>query len=133
VSDVDNAIGRAESILPGVPAPEGAEDPRWQAIIDVGNYIESDPEPLWAFIARWGTHEDEDLRAAIATCLLEHLLDAHFDLIFPRLAALATSNALFADTFSRCWKCGEARRPENAARFDDLVRRCSQVRGTREL
>ena len=41
---------------------------RWQAIIDVGEYIESGPELIWEFVAHWGTHPQDDLRMAIATC-----------------------------------------------------------------
>ena len=84
MNDIDTAIARAESILPGVEAPDGVEeDPRWQAIIDIENHIESAPEPIWRFICRWGSHPDEDLRSAIATCLLEHLLEYHFQASFP--------------------------------------------------
>ncbi len=36
------AIEKANSLLPGTPAPDG-EDPRWQAILEVGHYIESNP------------------------------------------------------------------------------------------
>jgi hypothetical protein len=32
-------------------------------------------------VLKWGSHEDEDVRAAIATCLLEHLLEYHFKLL----------------------------------------------------
>jgi len=71
---VHKAIKRAEAILPGVAAPDGETDPRWQRIVDIGQYIESDPESVWEFVSRWGQHHDEDLRMAVATCLLEHLL-----------------------------------------------------------
>ena len=75
---VQEAIEQAEALLPDSVAPEGETDPRWQAIIDVGDFIESDPELVWAFALRWGSSEDDDLRAAIATCLLEHLPPASF-------------------------------------------------------
>jgi hypothetical protein len=73
------AIQEAEAILPGTAAPAGESDPRWQAIIAIGDFAETDPEPIWAFVVRWGNHADEDLRTAVATCLLEHLLEYHFD------------------------------------------------------
>jgi hypothetical protein len=41
--DVAKAIRNAEELLPGVPAHEG-QDSRWQAIIGVGEFIESEPE-----------------------------------------------------------------------------------------
>jgi hypothetical protein len=122
------AIARAEKVLPGTPAPDGAPDPRWLAILVVGEYIESNPEEIWEFVVRWGVHEQEDLRTAIATCLLEHLLQFHFDLIFRRLSEATRRNRLLADTFSRCWKIGQAEWPSNAERFDKLSARCLKYR-----
>lgn len=111
----------AEAILPGVPSPEGTEDPRWQAVIDIADHIESCPEEIWPFVARWGCHPQEDLRYAISTCLLEHLLEQHFDLIFPRVEQLAMKDRYFADTFLRCWKLGQSELTENSRRFDKLI------------
>ena len=113
--EVHDAIRYAEAILPGGPAPEGQLDPRWQAISDIADSVESDPEAIWPFVVRWGRHPQEDLRDAIATCLLEHLLEYHFDRIFPRVRELAEADTQFADTFCRCWKFGQSKGPENAA------------------
>lgn len=120
IMNVNEAIARAEAILPGREAAEGERDPRWQAVIAVGEHVESDPEPVWTFVERWGTHPDDDLRSAIATCILEHLLEYHFDLIFPRMEQLAKSNPVFARTVANCWLFGQSELPENAARLHDL-------------
>jgi hypothetical protein len=125
---VQEAIAAAEQILPGHAAPEGVEDPRWQAIIEIGHFASQEPEAIWPFVLKWGSHEDEDLRAAIATCLLEHLLEYHFDLTFPRVEAAAKSNAYFAVTTAQCWEFGEAKQPERAERFDRLR---AEIRRTR--
>jgi hypothetical protein len=117
-----SALQDAEKLLPGTPVDEGT-DPRWQAIIRIGEYLESDPERVWQFIAKWGGHAQEDLRDAIATCLLEHLLQQHFDRYFPLVDDLAENNAWFADTFLRCWKFGESEEPHNSKRWDDLCLR----------
>jgi len=117
---VHEAIAAAERILPGHAAPDGVEDPRWQAVIEVGNFVSEEPEAVWPFVLRWGSHGDDDLRAAIATCLLEHLLEHHFDLIFPRVEAAARSNEFFAKTTAQCWKFGRAKEPVRAERFDRL-------------
>src|SRR5207248_3326080 len=79
-------IARAERILSDRrrKPPEDGLDPRWQAVIKVGEFIETDPEQVWAFATKWGKHPSSDLRAAIATCLVEHLLELHFELVFPR-------------------------------------------------
>jgi len=58
---------------------------------------------VWRFVLRWGGHAQEDVRAAVATCLLEHLLEEHFDLIFPRLAHPCQDNRLFYDMCRMCW------------------------------
>ncbi len=122
--NVGTAIRAAEKILPGVAAPEGQKDPRWLAIIKVGEYVETDPEPIWQFTIRWGSHSDSDLRMAIATCLLEHLLQFHFDLIFPRVYELALHNPFFADTFMSCCKFDQSKIPRNSKRMDELEAKC---------
>ena len=120
-----SVIAHAESLLPGSATPPGTLDPRWQAIIGIGDLIDSYPEDVWAFVARWGEHSQEDLRDAIATCLLEHLLEHHFALVFPRVRDLAMENRLFADTLLRCWKLGQALSPGNSEGFDRLRARCA--------
>ena len=86
--------------------------------------METNPKEVWSLVRRWGAHNDEDLRTAIATCLLEHLLEFHFLTIFPLVEEAARVDALFADTFLRSWKMGEAKLTENAARFDRLAAQC---------
>src|ERR1700710_1039595 len=97
---VIEAISAAEALLPGRSNDQGDFDPRWQAIITVADFVETEPGTIWPFVERWGSHSDEDLRAAIATCLLEHLLEHHFDELFPKVEAAAIRSAEFADTFS---------------------------------
>lgn len=123
--NVREALAAAERLLPGVAAPKGNKDPRWQAIIRVGDFVESEPEAIWPFVLKWGSHEDDDVRQAIATCLLEHLMEYHFDLLFPRVEEAARANSWFAKTTLQCWKFGEAEEPSRAARFERL---CSQIR-----
>jgi hypothetical protein len=86
----------------------------------VAEFVETDPEPLWAFARRWGSSPDPDLRQGISSCLLEHLLQFHFTLIFPRVAVLARKDPLFADTFLGCWVFGQTEEPANRAQFDAL-------------
>jgi len=123
---VHEAIAAADRILPGRVAPPGEEDPRWQAMIAVGHFVEIEPEAVWSFARRWGTSPDDDLRMAVATLLLEHLLEYHFDAFITRVEASALSNGLFADTVCSCWKMGQAEEPSRAARFDRLI---ASIRG----
>lgn len=125
---VRDAIRHAEQLLPGTPALRG-EDRRWQAIIAIGNYIDANPSSVWRFVRRWGSHPQEDLRDAIACCLLEHLLERHFELFFPRVQLAALSEPLFGDMFLRCWKFGQAGRTKNATRFDRLQSKLASRRG----
>jgi hypothetical protein len=125
--NVKEALAAAEQLLPGVAAPNGTKDPRWQAIIRVGDFVENEPEAIWPFVLKWGSHEDDDVRMAIATCLLEHLLEYHFDLLFPRVEKAVRGNAWFAKTTVQCWKFGEAEEPSRAARFERL---CIEIRET---
>jgi len=120
---VHDAIRQAESLLPGEPAAEDQRDPRWRAIIAVEEYIATEPEAVWDFIRIWGDHPQEDLRLAVATCLLEHLLEYHFTAFFPKVEQLSASSLFFADTFLTCWRFGQSREPENLARFERLIKR----------
>ncbi len=117
--NIATAISEAEAVLPGKLVHEG-EDPRWQAIIRIGEFIEAEPEAVWGFVCRWGRHPDEDLRDAVATCLLEHLLEHHFAAYFPRIEALALAEPLFGYTFRMCWQFGQSLDPGQAERFAAL-------------
>jgi hypothetical protein len=130
-ADVLEAIAYADSLLPGVPAPKGQRDDRWQAILHVENYVESNPEEVWQFVQRWGGSPQEDLRDAIACCLLEHLLEVHFQLVFPRVEAAVRENPAFADTWCRCWKLGQAAATGHSEAFDNLRAWCEEARRSR--
>jgi hypothetical protein len=117
-------IAVAEELLPGREAPDGEVDPRWQAIIAVGDFIGSHPDEVWEFTAKWGKSGDPDLQAAIATCLLEHLLEHHFEQVFARVSALATTDRNFARTFLGCWKLGQSELSGNSGRFESLAAMC---------
>jgi len=120
---VRRAIEGANSLLPGPPDVRG-KGGRWQLIIRVSDYVESNPEEVWQFVRKWGTHRLADVRSAIACCILEHLLEYHFDLVLPRVKEVAGQNKLFADTFLRCGKFGQAESRENSRRFDELQAWC---------
>jgi hypothetical protein len=128
---VQKAIDRAERILPGRPAPEGPLDPRWQVIIEVSEYIGSHPLEVWAFARRWGTHASADLRAAVATCLVEHLLERHFERIIPLVEEACDQSKRFADTVTMCWQFGRTKIPKNQKRFKRLLRQVKRRRAAR--
>ena len=129
-ANVHYAIQAAEALLPGRPATDGEEDPRWQAIMKIEDFVETEPETIWPFVLKWGSlPNEEDLSAAIATLLLEDLLKYHFDLIFPRVATAARSNPWFASTFAKTWKLGQAEERARAEQYDKLL---SEIRRPQE-
>src|SRR5215471_4393606 len=108
---VEQAVAAADAILPGTAAPEGESDPRWQAVIAVAEFIESDPEAVWTFARRWGSHDDEDLQAAIGTCVLEHLLEHHFDTYISKMEHAVLTDRLFTKAARMCRKFGQSEAP----------------------
>jgi uncharacterized protein (DUF433 family) len=121
VKTVQHAILAAEALLPGTPAPKGESDPRWQAIMKIEDFVETEPEAIWPFALKWGSVANEpDLTGAIATLLLERLLQYHFELIFPRVVAAVRESPVFADAFSIAYKLGQAEQPGNSEQFDNL-------------
>lgn len=58
-------------------------DCRWQAVIVVGELVDSDPEAVWDVVEQFGDSPDSDMRTAVATVLLEELLDRYVEEYFP--------------------------------------------------
>ena len=125
---VSQAIQNAERCLCNKEAPEGQRDPRWQAIIEVSEYIGPYPNEIWRFTRKWGVHPNADLRTAVAKYLLEHLLEHHFELIFPRVVVACRRSGRFADTFTRCGEFGQTKTPRNVKRFRALKKRLNKIR-----
>jgi hypothetical protein len=127
---VQEAIARAEAVLPGVKARDGDFDPRWDAIENLARFVDSEPDAVWAFAAKWGCHRSVDLRAAIGVILIEDLVQAHFDLVFPRLVAKVRENERFAGAAATIYNSGLD--PGRAARLgrllDEAWRRADRMR-----
>lgn len=116
-ADAAAAIARAETMLASAD-----NHTRWQGAILLGEFCESAPDAIWPAVVRWGSSADEDMRTAIATCVLEHILEHHFDLFFERARELVCAgNAPFADCLRRCWRFGQAEIPANAQCLDELL------------
>ena len=101
--NIYTAIRKAEEILPGRHAKEGKKDKRWQAIIKIGEFIPYNSEEVKDFIIKWGSNPQADLQAAIATCLLEHILEYEYSKYLPIFRSHASKNKNFASTFSMAW------------------------------
>ena len=61
---------------------------RWQAAIALGEFCQTDPEAIWPLTVKWGSSNDADVRAAVGTCVLEHILEYHFSTYFPKVTRL---------------------------------------------
>ncbi|HUS73419.1 MAG TPA: bifunctional glutamate N-acetyltransferase/amino-acid acetyltransferase ArgJ [Sedimentisphaerales bacterium] len=111
------------------------EDTRWQAAIVLCEYCESDrdAELIWPLIVKWGSHENEDVRMAIATCVLEHILGYHFDTYFEKCAEIIRSgNLMFGFTFSMCGKFDQSRDSINSKRMDALDEEYHRIKERQE-
>lgn len=77
---------------------------RWQALIVVGEALETSPVEVWEVIREHGSSADPDMRMGVAKVLLEHLLEEHFEDYFPKVRDEALQgSAHFADTLRSCW------------------------------
>ena len=118
--NIKKAIAKVERLLPGKLTSEGDCDPRWQGIITIAEFIHTHPVEVWRFIRRWGSSPNKDVRSAVATCLLEHLFEHHFDMVFPLVRKACTQSKRFVDTFLMCWEFGQTKLPKNRRRFRTL-------------
>ena len=106
-----------------------SEHTRWQAAIALGEFAESSPERIWPLVLKHGSRRHADVRTAIATCVLEHVLEYHFDAYFPRVADAAMRSRWFRDTFSSCWRMGQAKQPRNVRRWKRLQKELHEIDG----
>ena len=117
-ADASTAVARAEVML-----ASSDNDTRWQGAILLGEFCQTAPETIWPSVVRWGSNSDEDLRTAIATCVLEHILEHHFAPFFDRSRQIITAgNSAFSDTLRQCWHLGQAELPANKTRLDELLK-----------
>lgn len=98
---------------------------RWEAASHLADYIEDASSDVWKLVLEHGSSEDEDMRSAIATCVLEHLLEMSFDRYFSLLELeIGKGNRNLMKTLKLCWKFGESERSSNSDRWDELIRKC---------
>ena len=76
---------------------------RWQSLIIIGEYLDKYPDYIFKIIIKYGSSKDEDMRTAVATILLEHLLEKDFKKYFNLYKNLSTNNYYLLDTLSKCW------------------------------
>lgn len=95
---------------------------RWSVLGDLTRFAEDRPEDVWPLIVKWGCVHNPDIRMGIACCLLEHVLEYHFEEFFERAQqVIGSGNRRFAATLMYCYKFGQAEETENARRFDNFI------------
>lgn len=102
----------------------GLSDPkrRWEAAAAAGEYVYDAPDDVWPIVVEYGSAKDEDTRQAIATNILEHLLEHHFDRFFPLVEEeVQAGNDRLADTLRLSWKLGLSTESGNSQRWDSLL------------
>jgi hypothetical protein len=61
-----------------------SEPERWAAAAT--EYVYTDPDRIWPLAIRFGSSDILDIRQAIASCVLEHVLEHHFDALLSETA-----------------------------------------------
>jgi hypothetical protein len=116
-SDSSAAIAQAEALI-----ASGDEAKLWEGAALLGEFASAEPEAIWPIVLRFASSDDAEIRMAIACCVLEHILEHHFEPYFAESQRLiAAGNPQFAATFSSCWDFGQTEQPENKRRFNELV------------
>ncbi len=128
--DIERALSVAESLLPGEGPIVHERDPRWLALFSLRRHVGDESGAIWPFVKRWGAAGEDTLRHAVAVCLLQELLAQHFLTYFPLVEERVKEEYLFADTFRRCVKYGQAALPAQAEAFDELARYADQCCGS---
>lgn len=120
--DFAATVTRAEALR-----ATGDEAKLWEGATLLGEFAATAPDAIWPMIVRFASSDDAEVRSAIAACVLEHVLEHHFERYFAQSQQLiAAGNQQFADTFSSCWAFGQTELPDNKRRFDTLTQ---QIRG----
>lgn len=94
----------------------------WKGAELLGEHAEHNPDAIWSLVVKHGSATSPEVREAIATCVLEHILEHHFEPYFSDIESRvnAGDNSLL-QTLALCWKLGQAEVPENSCRWDKLI------------
>lgn len=101
----------------------GDEKSIWKGAEALGEYVESYPEAIWPLVLVHGSSDNSVVRLAMATCVLEHILEHHFERYFSEMERRVNAgNHALRETLKSCWKFGQAEIPKNADRWDRLLK-----------
>lgn len=104
--------------------PDRSAYVRWQSLLLLDHFSKTQPQKIWHLVVKWGSVENRDIRTGVACCILENLLGYHFLEYFPKIEKIIESgNRCFVTTLGICWKFDQTEKPENAKRFDALLKK----------
>ena len=109
--------------------PDRSTYVRWQALLMLGQHAERHPDEIWPSVLKWGTVQNRDIRRGVACCVLEHVLEHHFDPYFER--ALSHIAADIGDSHIRLHTVGDSAKRDCRTTLNDSIR--SNVRRSREV
>lgn len=100
-------------------------DIRWHAFCALGDFVEDFPHKVWPFVIKYGSHRSRDMRLAVSCCLLEHILEYHFDEYFPKVEKIITNgDKKFLFTLTMCWYFGEAEK--NSRKINTFIEKAEE-------
>jgi hypothetical protein len=104
--------------------PDRSSYVRWGSLAILGEYVETHPDRLWPLVLKWGSVKNYRIREGVACCVLEHILEHHFNTFFPRAVEyVERGHRRFAYTLAYCAKFGQAEETANSEAFDSFVGR----------
>lgn len=88
----------------------------------------TNPRSIWPEVLAALKVADEEMAAAIGTCLLEHMLEVDFVFFHRSISDSMQSTPMLAEAISSSAKFGQSLLPPNSAMFDALKERAGQLR-----
>ena len=83
------------------------------ALFLAGEFIRDHPRKVWPMMVKYGSRQSWLVRQMVAACLLEHLLEFHFDEYFPKIREMVLGGDRgMAYTLSHCYIFGQAEQHE---------------------
>jgi len=100
----------------------------WLAATVLSYFVEKYPAQLLRIIRSVAQDSSDDQRTALAKCILEHLMENHFDDVINMVSQETDAELRYAlvDILARCWPFGEAEKKSNWERVESLVREYPQ-------
>lgn len=103
---------------------DGNESDRWAAAAELSEHVVSNSDRIWPTVLELASSDVEDIRQAVATNVLEHILEHDFDRFFPLIESeVKRGNENLRDSVRLCWKFGQSLDRRRSERWDALVER----------